>query len=318
LPAAAMMLLNVRDLTGKAEYAKLAEILSDVLVPTGADLSHVRDFSLDTPEPTDLRITTIRLGGRGTRPTGWLVVCQDVTELKSLLRMRESGIRFLSHEMRSPLTTFKLISSVFQELADRLSDNRSAKLIEIVDNETDRMLRLVGKFLDVAALDEGSYQPGKEACDVARLVTRVGDAIEVRGAEKGVLVSTRCAEGLPTIQADPDGIEDVLYNLCDNALKYTDEGGSVSIEVAREDEVVTIAVSDTGCGIPEDAQELIFEEFAQVQDARAGTPLEKGVGLGLYTVRRIVEIHGGRVEVDSEVGRGSTFRVYLPIAREEG
>jgi len=227
--------------------------------------------------------------------------------------MRDSGIRFLSHEIRSPLTSFKLISSVFAELADQLSDTGSAKLIEVVSNEADRMLRLVGQFLDVAALDEGSYRLNLREVDVSQLIHKVADALQIKAAEKGISVSTMCAEDIPLIQADPDRLEDVLHNLCENALKYTDAGGQISLAADVDDTDVQIAVSDTGRGIPADMHEAIFEEFVQAHHDVEGTRLEAGVGLGLYMVRRLVELHGGRVEVASEVGRGATFTIHLPI-----
>jgi len=316
MSVADMMRLNVGELADRPGREALAEILHDIVDPAERTISHVRDMTLDTPEPVDLRVTTISLGGRISRPTGWLVVCQDVTELKSLVRVRESGIRFLSHEMRSPLTTFKLISSVFSELAGRLDDNRSAKLIEIVDSETDRMLRLVGTFLDVAALDESSYRLNVEEFDIAEMVAKVGDALEVRATQKGVSVSTHCAQGLPAIQADPDGIEGVLFNLTDNALKYTDAGGEIATDVNLQDGFVTITISDTGCGIPADKHDIIFDEFAQAHESAEGNPLDRGIGLGLYMVRRMVELHGGRIELESEVGQGSTFTIYLPVTQD--
>ncbi len=305
--------LNVDEMEGRPEFETLADILRDVRAPGSGAQKRDRDVSVEGPERTDLRVSTIPVGGGIGRPAGWLVLCQDVTEMKTVARMRESGIRILSHEIRSPLTTFKMISSVFAQLADRLSDERSSKLIELVDHETDRMLRLVGQFLDVAAIEDPSYQLNMRPFEVRELVNKAADTLEVRATENDISVSRDCEDGLPLINGDQDRVEDVLHNLCDNALKHTDAGGSISIKADQDGGYVRLAVSDTGCGIPEDRQEIIFQEFAQVNSARSGSALEKGIGLGLYMGRRIVELHGGRLEVESEVGVGSTFTIYLPI-----
>jgi PAS domain S-box-containing protein len=319
LPSQQILRHSTREVVEEPGMQVLVAILSDVQAPESDALIQVRDIVIDRPEPIDLRVSTIRLGGRIRRPAGWLIVCQDVTELKTLVRVRESGIRILSHEMRSPLTTFKMISSVFAELAQRLSDRRGEKLIQIVDQETDRMLRLVGQFLDVATMDDATYQLTLQEVQVPELVRRAADALEVRANEKQISVSTACEEATPAIAADPDRLEDALYNLCDNALKYTDAGGRIEIACASHDGEVRIAVSDTGCGIPPDKVGIVFEEFGQAHDRPEGGILERGIGLGLYMVRRIVELHGGRVEVQSEPDKGSTFAMYLPIkARAAG
>jgi PAS domain S-box-containing protein len=315
VPAQAVLPLNTLHVAKTPELSALAEILRDVMAPETYDPTDVRDITINRPEPIDLRVITMRLGGSADRPTGWLVICQDITELKSLVRMREDGIRFLSHEMRSPLTTFKMISSIFSELANQLSDNSSAKLIEIVDHETDRMLRLVGQFLDIAALDEGSFRLNVGEVNVPELVQKAAEPLEIRATAKDISVSSQCAEQIPVIPGDPERLEDALHNLCDNALKYSEPGGHISITAETSDGHVRIAISDTGRGISPEMQEAIFEQFVQAHaDEAEATTLERGSGLGLYMVRRIVELHGGRIEVDSEVGRGSTFTIHLPIS----
>ena len=315
LPAQAILLINIREIPKRPELVQVGEVLRDVLSPESHDPSHVRDITSHTPEPTDLRVITMRLSGGLDRSMGWLVVCQDVTELKSLVRMREDGVRFLSHEIRSPLTTFKMISSIFSELADQLSDASSAKLIEVVDDEVDRMLRLVGQFLDIAAIDQGTYALNIRETDIPELLEKASHSMEVRAEAKEITVSAKCDGQIPPIAADPDALETCLHNLCDNALKHTDRGGQISVTASAEGEEVQIAFADTGRGIPPETQDTIFNEFVQVDtDEGSGPTASRGVGLGLYLVRSLVELHGGRIELESELGRGSTFTIHLPIA----
>ncbi len=313
--AETVLLLNTSQIAQQPELAQLGDILHDVLIPESYAPTHVRDVGIFTPEPTDLRVITMRLSGGTDQSMGWLVVCQDVTELKSLVRMREDGVRFLSHEIRSPLTTLRMISGVFSEVAEQLSDRSSVKLIEIMDDEVDRMLRLVGQFLDIAALDQGTYSLNTGPVDVPELLEKAESSLEVRASTSGVTISTRCDDQIPTILADPDALETCLHNLCDNALKHTSRGDEISITARADGDYVHIAVADTGHGIPPEMHERIFGEFVQGpgEDGQAPAAIS-GVGLGLYLVHSLVDLHGGRIELDSELGRGSTFTIHLPIA----
>ncbi|MGC9316606.1 MAG: PAS domain-containing sensor histidine kinase [Armatimonadota bacterium] len=304
--------LNVRDLPEEPEYDPLRGITAAAREPDRADVRSIEDIQVQADERLDLRVYAVRLGAAG-RGAGWLIICQDVTDLKTIARARESGVRFLSHEIRSPLTTLKMISQVFGELAGRLTDDNTARLVDILDEETDRMLRLVGQFLDLAALDQGSFQLELSEVEISETVRRVARSLELRAAEKSLSVETEIDEPLPPVRVDPNRIEDVLHNLCDNALKFTDPGGEVRLCAMQADGHVRVTISDTGCGIPPETKEIIFEQFARAADGGGGNR-ERGIGLGLYLARRVVERHGGRIEVESEVGQGSDFMIYLPVS----
>ncbi len=275
MPAQEVLRINTRQIAQQPELAQLGDVLHGALIPGSYAPTHVRDVSIFTPEPTDLRVITMRLSSGADKSMGWLVVCQDVTELKSLVRMREDGVRFLSHEIRSPLTTLRMISGVFSDLAEQLSDRSSVKLIEVMDDEVDRMLRLVGQFLDIAALDQGTYSLKPGVVVVPELLEKAESSLEVRASTHGVSISTRCDGQIPTISADLDALENCLHNLCDNALKHTRRGDEISLTAWADGDYVQIAVADTGYGIPAELHESIFDEFVQ---------------------------------------RGSTFTIHLPIA----
>ncbi len=308
LPVERLIGTDLRRLPDDDAYAPLREIAHDVFDQTNVE--HVRDIQVESPERLELRISTLRVGDV-TRPMAWLVICQDVTDLKSIARARSHGARVLSHEIRSPLTTLKTISSVFSEIADQLDDASTSRLSEILGQEVDRMLRLARRFLDLAAFDEGTCRLQREEVDIGELVDRVVAALRVRAEEKGLTVSVAHPDELPTVSADPQRIEDVLHNLADNALKYTPSGGSIQVRCGHSDGEVSVAVSDTGCGIPEELQEDIFREF--VRGPSTGGGGQEGIGLGLFMARQIVEMHGGSIELQSEAGEGSTFIIHLPI-----
>lgn len=303
--------LHVDELPDDGRYDTLR-----VLLGGGSDAPSqgysIRDIQLKGEKPCDLRVYSVRMGGSG-RSAGRLIICQDVTDLKSLARARETGVRFLSHEMRSPLSTLKIISQIFGELTGQLTDSNAERLVTLLDSETDRMLRMVGQFLDLAALDQGTFHLSREKINVRHLMERVCESVEVRGEEKDISVESSLSETLPLVDADPDRLEDVLHNLCDNALKYTDRGGMVRLSARAIDDVVELSVSDNGQGISPEIQDDIFSEFVRAaEDGKSGRKM--GVGLGLYMARRIIEEHGGELTVDSAVGRGSDFIIRLPVA----
>ncbi|MGI5819591.1 MAG: ATP-binding protein [Armatimonadota bacterium] len=305
--------LAVDELPPGEKYEVLRQIVGDPRTPDGpASPYSVRDIQVEAEKPCDLRVYAVRMGGTG-RAAGRLIICQDVTDLKSVARARETGVRFLSHEMRSPLSTLKIISQIFGELTDQLTDSNADRLVTLLDSETDRMLRMVGQFLDLAALDQGTFRLALQKINVAHLMHRVCNSLEFRAADKDMTVEKSLPDALPLISADPDRLEDVLHNLCDNALKYTDRGGTIRLSAREADGMVELCVSDNGQGISPEIQDDIFSEFVRAaEDGQSGRKM--GVGLGLYMARRIVEEHGGEITVDSAIGRGSDFVIRLPVA----
>jgi len=291
--------------------ALLRQILGDVTGDGGPGHS-IRDIQVEGERPLDLRVYTVRMGS-SPRASGWLIISQDVTDLKTVARARETGVRFLSHEMRSPLSTLKIVSQIFGELTGQLTDSNADRMVAILDSETDRMLRMVGQFLDLAALDQGTFQLACVPIDVREVMLRVCSSLEVRAADKNLSVERAIPETLPLAHADPDRLEDVLHNLCDNALKYTPGGGHIRVSAAATDGLLELTISDNGQGISPDIQDDIFSEFVRAaEDGQSGRRM--GVGLGLYMARRIIEEHGGEITVESALGEGSAFTVRLPVA----
>ena len=298
----------------EADYERLLEVVADVGRAGRGPMPITRDHTLQVPEAIDLRITTIPCGGSSARPLGWVVVCQDVTDIKAVARMKEDGITILSHELRSPLATLRAVSQVLSTLADELDPEQRTQAIWAIEKETDRLIKLVSKLLDVSALEQGTQQLELEPVQVSVLIDKIVGIFEVTAPLRDISMISEYEEGLPEIRADGDRVEQVLTNLCENALKYTPEGGTVTVAAARHNNHVEISVSDTGCGIPAEQLEMIFGKFAQA-DAPSSIPLvERGMGLGLYIARTIVRRHGGDITVDSTVGQGSTFRVLLPVS----
>ncbi len=302
--------LDLSDLPKGPRHEALRNVAGHIVRP-GGEPDGVRDVEVDIHEHLEVRVSTVRVADAARRPVAWLLICQDITDLKALARAQASGVRFLSHEIRSPLTTLKTISSVFGELTGQLTDEGTGKLVEILDQEVDRMLRLARQFLDLAALEEGSSPLSVERVDVAEVVEQVADSLRIRAESKDLSFSVDCGNALPHVSADPNRLADVLHNLGDNAVKYTEAGGSVKISATAINGEVCIAVSDTGRGIAQELQGQVFDEFVRGPE-HEGQLGPEGLGLGLFLARQIVAMHGGRIELDSELGHGSTFSIHLP------
>jgi len=307
--------LDVHNIPERLRCENVDALLADISEDFTDTSPRVREteMTVANAETLDVRITTVFLVTPTGEPVGWVVICQDVTGVKSVVRLQEKGISMLSHEIRSPLTTLKAAAAMLAAVADKMNDETFARLGETIKAETQRLLMVAGELLNISNLDTPAGSLQKEETDLRSLVTKVSRVAMLVASGKDISVSTEFKDPLPHIEADPQRLSDALQRLCDNAIKYSEPGGEVGIAVAREDGQVCISVSDTGPGIPPEQRESIFGKFTQLEDDTTRDKSERGAGLGLYVVKRVAELHGGRVEIDSEPGRGSTFTLRLPV-----
>jgi len=236
---------------------------------------------------------------------------EKIRELERVDRARREFVASVSHELRTPLT---IIQGYTEALLDGLvhdAGDREAHLKEILE-EVLRLRRLVDDLLDLRRIEAGALPLARQAVDLGELVARVQEQFSGLAGKKGLVLTTTAPPALPRVLGDPDRLQQVLINLVDNALRVTPAGGRVEVELRPDGRAgVELLVRDTGPGIPPDELPLIWERFYKGDPARRRTG---GAGLGLAIVRAIVEAHGGRVDVESEPGRGTTFRVTLPAA----
>ncbi len=282
---------------------------SDVAAPT------IRECEIDVngAETLDLQISTVPCLTSSGEPLGWVVICSDITPVKSLIRLKEKGISMLSHEIRSPLTTLRVAASMLSALADNVTDEDSGRFTEVIQAETERLIRMAGDFLNASALDNPDVTLNKQLVDVGALVKKTARMVQLRASGKGISVDVEVGDDLPDTMVDAGQLTDALQRLCDNAIKYTEPGGYVRISTCQENGQACISVADSGQGIPTDQRDDIFEKFAQLDDDATRDKSERGAGLGLYVVKRTAELHGGSVEVESELGQGSVFTIRIPI-----
>jgi signal transduction histidine kinase/ActR/RegA family two-component response regulator len=255
-----------------------------------------------------LAVTAVPLGLGGDSGTVWTV--RDVSERARLDRLKSEFVATASHELRSPLTSIK----GFAELLARSGglNEREHQFAEMILLSADRMVELANDLLDVASVEAGQIQLRRRPLELGEAVEEVAALMRPRFAKSGQRLEIHIAPGVPRVLADAARVRQILTNLLTNAHLYTGEGGRVVVEVEAEDRFVSLAVSDTGRGMTAEDREQVFERFYRGGDG--GGP--SGTGLGLSIVRSMVDLHGGTIEVDSEPGRGTTFRVHLPRALE--
>ncbi|HEV8673801.1 MAG TPA: ATP-binding protein [Methylomirabilota bacterium] len=230
-------------------------------------------------------------------------MAQRLREVDSL---KEQFYATVSHELRSPLTSARESAHLLQSGGPGPLTPKQEKLVGIIHNSADRLLRLVSEVLDLSRLTAGLLPLERRSFDVTRAVRRAVKEMRVQAEERGVSVAYEAGPGSFEIVADEDRVVQVLVNLIANGIRFTPADGAVTVRLADAGAEVEIHVEDTGVGIPPSALPLVFERYRQAHSGRGGT------GLGLAIVRGLVEAHAGRVSVESQEGKGTRFTVVLP------
>jgi signal transduction histidine kinase len=215
----------------------------------------------------------------------------------------------LSHELRAPLTTIKGSSRTLLRHGAALEPAAARQLLLDIDQEADRLHRLVDNLLELARAGAGPSALRTEPTAVDLLIRRVvADATPRAGARS---LRVRVPAGLPRPSIDPVRIEQVVRNLVDNAVKFSPPTGTIDVSADCHDDAIVVTVKDEGPGVPVEYHDRVFERFFRVEHQSSGVA---GAGLGLAICKRFVELHGGRIEIDSRPGHGAAFRFTLPLA----
>jgi signal transduction histidine kinase len=232
-------------------------------------------------------------------------------QLKELDRMKSYFVSNVSHELRTPLTAIEgLTDNMLDGLTGQLNE-KQARYINGIKESTDRLARLIDDLLDLSVIEAGRVELKPESFSLLSLMREVSDSLRPVAEEKSIKLALAPANGNPTAWADRDKVTQVLTNLIGNAIKFTPSGGEVTVSVERKNEAwLQASVADTGRGISSEEADRVFDEFYQIR--QPGEHKTRGVGLGLAISKRLVEMHGGRIWVESEVGKGSTFSFIVP------
>jgi signal transduction histidine kinase len=276
-----------------------------------------------------------------------LILLRDISERKRLERIRADFLSRVSHELKTPLTLIKGFAETLQE--EGFQDSKEAnRYLSVIGENTDRLARLVGDLVRLSSIELGRHPIRLEAVPLQEAVRQAVQSFEVRSREKGIVLVSEIPEYIPPVLADPDRVTEILFNLLDNALKFTAQGeirvsaeyrpgleraeeAPVRGELENEDDdrpqflyvpsgadsvgCVVLMVEDTGFGIPAEELPRITERFFQGESKTEDR--EKGSGLGLAIVKHLVKLMGGQLSIQSQESRGTTVKVMLPVAPEE-
>jgi two-component system CheB/CheR fusion protein len=239
---------------------------------------------------------------------GFVANHHDITEEKKLEKQREEFVSIASHELKTPLTTMKGYIEIMQDLFATTHDQLATDLVNKLRGQMERMLTLVTDMLDVTKIREGQLQLTKTRFSIDQLISRLINEMQVTCTEHQIISDLQVEE---SIIADRERIAQVLSNLLSNAIKYSPGGEKIIVSSKASEHVVTVCVQDFGIGISENMQQKVFDRFFRVTD----DPMKNfpGLGLGLYITADIIKRHGGKINVKSEKGKGSTFCFSIPI-----
>jgi signal transduction histidine kinase len=233
-------------------------------------------------------------------------------EVKKISKRKTDFISSVSHELRTPLTSIKGYAAIL--LGGKLGavPKDVQERLERINRHSDELVHMVNDLLDISRIESGKVTMKLEPHSLAEIAAKAVDLLGVQAREKEIQIDLDLASGANNVRADRGQIERVFINIIANALKFTPPKGKITIRSHRTDDMVQVDITDTGCGIPQNAQEAIFEEFYRVDNAI--NQEVKGTGLGLALVKQIIEAHQGKIWVKSKVGQGSTFSFTLPKA----
>ena len=242
----------------------------------------------------------------------WLVL-EDVSELRRLQRIRTEFIDNLSHELRTPLATVRLLTETLardlegEDVPPRIRDG-----VLKIDVETGHLVQMVSELMDLSKIEQGSAPLHLDTVDVAAVVRASVERLRLFADRQGVALAVDVPDGLDPVRGDDERLGQVLVNLLHNAVKFSSDGGTVTVIARRLDGDIVVSVADRGIGLPAGDLDRVFERFYKVDRARVRG--KGGTGLGLAIARHIVEGHGGRIWVASEEGRGATFSFAIPAS----
>jgi len=244
--------------------------------------------------------------------SGAVMVLHDISEIRRLERVRRDFVANVSHEFRTPLSIIQGFAETL--LNGALEDTENGRrFTKIIYDQSLRLGRLTDDLLKLAQIEAGRFGSEFRTIDALPILESCVESARalISSEQKSMTLELECPPSLPMLHADARSIEEIMQNLLGNAIRYTPGGGRICVNVSVADDEMELSVSDTGIGISNADQQRIFERFYRVDTARSRE--SGGTGLGLSIVRRLVENHDGRVEVESKIGLGSTFRVFLPL-----
>ncbi|MCM8771280.1 MAG: HAMP domain-containing histidine kinase, partial [Candidatus Omnitrophica bacterium] len=234
--------------------------------------------------------------------------------LKTLDRLKSDFVTNVSHELRTPLTSIRNAAVLLKNKTDNKQTEiavSEGELLDIIITNTDRQSRLIDTLLDLAKIEKGRLSMGRALVDIGKIAEEVMRSLTMQATKKEVELVRDIQENLPKIWASADQIAEVYTNLIDNAIKYNKKGGKVIVHIRVAENALESVIEDTGVGIAPENVKRLFQKFKRFDESQLENKT-KGTGLGLVIAKEIIEMHGGKISVESKLGEGTKFKFTLP------
>ena len=310
-----MLSVRYEDVFGKTlmeafRSAELQKILTE-FKRTGENIT--REITLDMAEVVILNVSVSAVHGY-PQEDKTMIVFHDVTRLKKLEKVKEDFVANVTHEIRTPLTAIIGYLETIKNGAI-VNIDETKKFVDIILNQAERLNRLVEDLLTLSHIELKELKFNFENVSINAAITNVISLVEAKAKEKKITIHNNVRENFPMIRADKDKLTQIFVNILDNAVKFTPESGRITIAAKEADAYTAVSISDTGIGVPRDEIQRLGERFYRVDRSRSRDL--GGTGLGLSIVKHLMIAHGGRMEIESELGRGTTVFLLFPLAKKE-
>jgi len=310
-----MLSVRYEDVFGKTlmeafRSAELQKILTE-FKRTGENIT--REITLDMAEAVILNVSVSAVHGY-PQEDKTMIVFHDVTRLKKLEKVKEDFVANVTHEIRTPLTAIIGYLETIKNGAI-VNIDETKKFVDIILNQAERLNRLVEDLLTLSHIELKELKFNFENVSINAAITNVISLVETKAKEKKITIHNNVRENFPMIRADKDKLTQIFVNILDNAVKFTPESGRITIAAKEADAYTAVSISDTGIGVPRDEIQRLGERFYRVDRSRSRDL--GGTGLGLSIVKHLMIAHGGRMEIESELGRGTTVSLLFPLAKKE-
>jgi len=309
--------LSIGEMIGKTPLEILREIplqhALDAFKETGVPLSREIVFENENPVVIDVTISAVQGLPPGQEKT--MIVLRDITRIKKLERVRADFVANVTHEIKTPLAA---IIGFIETLRDGAIDEKETAqhFFEIIQKHAERLNRLVDDLLVISNAELGEMRFSFESISLGGIIDTILPVIEPMALKKEIRIEADIPANLPPIRADRDRLHQIVLNILDNAVKFTPDGGTISIQgVDRNDGTAAVIISDTGVGIPNGEISRLGERFYRVDKTRSREL--GGTGLGLSIVKHLMAAHHGRMEIRSQPGRGTTVSLIFPVFQED-
>lgn len=297
-------------------HPKISELINGILFPGTFDK---KSYSTVVHVKTDYELYIDATCSPVPHPDGSLagvaVVLKDITELKQIEHLKSQFVSMVSHEVKAPIAAVYGFLKLLDDSKIELTEEQRKSYLQRSELRLDGLLKIVNDLLDISRMETKSVK--REIADVSliEIINSAYELFKLQIEEKEIKFNFEQANEKVLVKVDRDEISRLFINLISNAIKYNKQNGSIDISIDKNENFVVTTIKDSGCGLKPEEKEKLFTEFFRAKNEK--TKNISGTGLGLSIVKRIVDSYSGKIKVDSEFGKGTTFKIYLPVMKQE-